>query len=151
MMKPDLIPWKCLIDAPPNRDQPKSCINKPNPNSNNNVYTIPQTVAPSNKIPRISKTTSNKDPNSSIMIQQNTKTFAQAVSSYCDIPSSQLPQPVLKGDNYSITIPEEEYNVGLHTCTYNLHARILWPKGSIPPTVYALHAKLLILWKDLSR
>jgi hypothetical protein len=40
--------------------------------------------------------------------------------------------------------------VGLETCKYNLHSRIIWPKGSTPLTVQALHTKLSTLWKDLS-
>jgi len=40
--------------------------------------------------------------------------------------------------------------VGLETCKYNLHARIIWPKGSIPLTFQALRTKLSTLWKDIS-
>jgi len=73
-----------------------------------------------------------------------TKTFAQAVSNICNIPTSQLPKPVLKGDNFAIAISEEEYDAGMETCKHNLHARIIWPKGSTPLTVYALRNILAI-------
>lgn len=33
--------------------------------------------------------------------------FSQALSDVCDIPSSQLPKPILKGDKFSAAIPEE--------------------------------------------
>jgi len=69
----------------------------------------------------------------------------------CDIPSSQLPQPVLKGDELSIVIPEEEYEEGLKTCKLNLHARVIWPKGATPLTVHDLRIKLSTLWKNLSK
>lgn len=39
---------------------------------------------------------------------KQTKTFAQALNNLCDIPSSQFPQPVLKGENFAIEIPEGE-------------------------------------------
>lgn len=58
-------------------------------------------------------------------VHKQTKTFAQAVNNLCDIPSSQLPQPILKGDNLSISIPEDEYVAGMNACKHNLHARII--------------------------
>jgi len=35
-----------------------------------------------------------------------------------DIPASQLPQSVLKGDNYTIAIPEEEVDTGINSCKF---------------------------------
>jgi len=77
------------------------------------------------------------------------QTFAQVLSNVCDIPHSQLPKPILKGDKFSIAIPDEEYDLGLDSCKNILHARIIWPKGSTPLTVVALKEKLKPLWKDL--
>jgi hypothetical protein len=79
------------------------------------------------------------------------KTFAQAVNNICDIPLSQLPQPVVKGDRLAIEIPETFYLAGLEACKHNLHGRILWPKGSTPLSVAALKDKLSLIWKDLSQ
>jgi len=36
-------------------------------------------------------------------------TIAQALTNLCDIPSSQLPQPTLKGGSFTITILDDEY------------------------------------------
>jgi hypothetical protein len=79
------------------------------------------------------------------------KTFAQALINVCDIPLSQLPQPVVKGDRLAIEIPEIAYQAGLDACKHNLHGRILWPKGSSPLSVVALKAKLSTIWKDFSK
>ncbi|KAK2404888.1 hypothetical protein QL285_054191 [Trifolium repens] len=79
------------------------------------------------------------------------KTFVQALSNVCDIPLSQLPQPVVKGVRLAIEIPEVAYQVGLDACKHNLHGRILWPKGSSPLSVVALKAKLSSVWKDFSK
>jgi len=81
--------------------------------------------------------------------QKQTKTFVHALRNFCDIPNSQLPQPILKGDNFSISIHEEEYVARMKECMYNMHARIIWPKGSTPLTVFALKMKLTTMWKDL--
>lgn len=78
------------------------------------------------------------------------KTFAQAVSSLCEIPVSQLPQAVIKGDYLAINIPDDDYTKGMEDCKHNLHGRVIWPKGSTPLTVHALKAKLSHYWKDLS-
>jgi hypothetical protein len=90
-------------------------------------------------------TISNKEP------VQKVKTFAQALTNLCDIPSSQLQQPVVKGDRLAIEIPDEAYNAGLDACKHNLHGRIIWPKGTTPLTVVALKQKLSMIWKDLSK
>lgn len=79
------------------------------------------------------------------------KSFAQALNNVCDIPQSQLPKPSKKGDNFAISIPDDEYDKGMEACKYNLHARILWPKGSTPLTVVALRTKLQLVWKNLGR
>lgn len=98
------------------------------------------------------------EPITTKIAQENTpkvqKTFAQALNNsnnLCDIPTSQLPQPVVKGDRLAIEIPESIYEAGLEACKHNLHGRILWPKGSTPLSVVALKTKLSHVWKDLSR
>ncbi|WJX67627.1 hypothetical protein P8452_52077 [Trifolium repens] len=87
------------------------------------------------------------EPKNKIISQPETtpnppKTFAQALTNLCDIPLSQLPHPVVKGDRLAIEIPETLYQVGLEACKHNLHGRILWPKGSTPLSVVALKAKV---------
>jgi hypothetical protein len=82
---------------------------------------------------------------------KQSKTFAQALTSLCDIPASQLQQPVVKGDRLAIEIPDAAYQAGLDACKHNLHGRILWPKGSSPLSVVALKEKLSIIWKGLSK
>ncbi|PNX74454.1 hypothetical protein L195_g030374 [Trifolium pratense] len=79
------------------------------------------------------------------------KTFAQAVSNLCDIPISQFQQPVVKGNELAIEIPETAYQACLEACKHNLHGRILWPKGSTPLSVAALKEKLSLIWKDLAQ
>ncbi|KAI5410893.1 hypothetical protein KIW84_056146 [Lathyrus oleraceus] len=74
------------------------------------------------------------------------KSSAQALKGVCDIPSSQLPQAIVKEDRLSITIPEDEYRVGLEECNNNLHGKILWPKGISPFSIFYLHKKLAIIW-----
>jgi hypothetical protein len=56
------------------------------------------------------------------------KTFAQALTNLCDIPLSQFPQPVVKGDRLAIEILEVAYQAGLDACKHNLHGRIVGPK-----------------------
>lgn len=70
------------------------------------------------------------------------KCFAQALTNVCDIPTSELPQPIIKGDGVSISIPDDDYVIGTETCKHNLHARIIYPKGSTPLLVFSLRAKL---------
>jgi hypothetical protein len=77
--------------------------------------------------------------------------FAQALSNVCDIPLSQLPKPCVKGDRIAITIPEDEYLVGVEACKHNLHGRVFWPKGSPPLTVDTLKTKLSLLWKSIGK
>jgi hypothetical protein len=73
---------------------------------------IPATIAPkTNPKPKIQPLTQ--------------KTFAQVLSNVCDIPDSQLPIPTLKGDKFSILIPDDEYDIGLDGCKYNLHAQFI--------------------------
>jgi hypothetical protein len=78
------------------------------------------------------------------------KSFAQALTNVCNIPLSQLPQPCIKGDRLAISIPDDEYLVGLNVCKHNLHGRVVWPKGTTPLTVVALKNKLTPIWKDLA-
>jgi hypothetical protein len=84
-------------------------------------------------------------------VPETTKTFAQALSHVCEVPESQLPQPCYKGGNLAISIPDDDYEVGVKDCKLNLHGRIIWPKGSTPLTVFNLKNKLKTLWKDLDR
>ncbi|MCI05414.1 pectin acetylesterase [Trifolium medium] len=79
------------------------------------------------------------------------KSFAEAVNNVCDIPASQFPLSVVKGDRIAISIPENEYQTGLTTCKHNLHGRVIWPKGTTPLKVGDLKAKLSPLWKSLGR
>lgn len=90
-------------------------------------------------------------PNGVTVTKNQQKTFAQALSNVCDVPLSQLPQPIKKGNQVAIEIPEEEYFVGLDECKHNLHGRILWPKGSSPVSLENLRVKLAILWKSLGK
>lgn len=91
--------------------------------------------------------------NQTISTTQNptTKSFVQALTNVCDIPLSQLPQSCVKGDRITITIPEEEYLTGLEACKNNLHDRILWPKGTMPLKIDALHAKLITIWRSIRK
>ncbi|XP_058771932.1 uncharacterized protein LOC131645406 [Vicia villosa] len=86
---------------------------------------------------------------SSVADRNPPKSFAQALTGVCDIPTSQLPQVIVKGDRLSITIPEDEYKAGLEECKNNLHGRILRLKGSSPLTIFDLRKKLAILWSNL--
>lgn len=54
-------------------------------------------------------------------------------------------------ETWTIYIMHGKYDAGMETCKHNLHARILWPKGSSPLTVYALRNKLAPLWKNLGK
>lgn len=55
--------------------------------------------------------------NDNLKNTSNPKSFASVVSnSVCDIPLSQLPVPDIKGNRLAITIPEEEYKLGLEAC-----------------------------------
>jgi len=64
---------------------------------------------------------------------------------------SQLPKPTRKGDDFTIQIPDDEYDIGLEACENNLHAPVIWPKGATPLTVHALREKLKPIWKSLRR
>lgn len=83
--------------------------------------------------------------------QKAYKTFAQVLSNVCEIPTSQLPQPCVKGDDLAIMIPENDYSANVEACKLNLHGRVIWPKGATPLTVVALKNKLATYWKDLSK
>jgi hypothetical protein len=58
---------------------------------------------------------------------------------------------VVKGDRIAISIPYEEYEVGLAACKHNLLGRVIWPKGTTPLKVGDLKAKLSPLWKTLGK
>ncbi|XP_058746266.1 uncharacterized protein LOC131619153 [Vicia villosa] len=105
---------------------------------------FPEAAAPvsSPSIPEASKVPS-------VDLAPPARSFTQALKGVCDIPFSQFPPPVIKGDRPSITIPEDEYKAGLNDCKNNLHGRVLWPKGSSPLTVAAIRVKLASLWSDV--
>jgi len=152
------MPWCCLADAPLTTDPPTNlnlnAINK-NPNYENPAITQTKT----NKIQPIitwkclfdEPTTSVSRPKQPQTNQKQARTFARALTNIGDVPSSQLPLPVLKGDNFAIEITNEEYIVGTETCKLNLHKRIIWPKGSTPLIAFDLRAKLSIMWKNMSK
>ncbi|XP_058781005.1 uncharacterized protein LOC131655113 [Vicia villosa] len=80
------------------------------------------------------------------------KTFATIVSNnVCDIPLSQFPQACVKGDILAITIPEEEYKLGVEACKHHLHGRVVWFKGTTPLTVVGLKTKLMSLWPSIGK
>ncbi|KAK2455694.1 hypothetical protein QL285_003121 [Trifolium repens] len=88
-------------------------------------------------------------PKTSSPTQQ--KTFAQALNNVCDIPLSQFPKPCVKGDRWSIAIPEEEYLAGVDACKHNIHGRIFWPKGVTPLSLDSLRSKLAVVWKAIGK
>ncbi|XP_019447216.1 PREDICTED: uncharacterized protein LOC109350434 [Lupinus angustifolius] len=78
------------------------------------------------------------------------KTFAQALGETCDISSSQLPQPCIKGDAVAIKIPEAEYLAGLQRCKLHLHGRIILSKGDTPLKFLDLKSKLSTMWNMIA-
>ncbi|KEH26551.1 hypothetical protein MTR_6g464500 [Medicago truncatula] len=104
-------------------------------------FTIPWIYLDDSNIP-------NRDPNQKPILK---KSFSQALKNIRDIPHSQLLKTSLKGNEFAIPIPDEEYESGLEDHRNSLHARIMWRKGSTPLTVMALRAKLLSIWKNLVR
>lgn len=78
------------------------------------------------------------------------RTFAQAWQTCVIHHTASYPNLPLKGDKFSIEISDEEYELGLDPCKNNLHARVIWPKGSTPLIIVALREKLKPLWKNLS-
>ena len=152
-----IVNWICLRNFDPPKDSEKT---QPILSSTLNTNSTPVPLvssetekAPSNELDN-QKSITDKPSNTEKVIQTNQKqpkTFAQALSNLCDIPTSQLPQPVLKGDNFAISIPEEEVDAGINTCKFNLHARVIWPKGSTPLTAIALRAKISQIWKNLKQ
>ena len=148
MNPPVIITWLCLRNIDPPQD-PEKIQPKASSTLNPNLIPIPHLSAETDKAPtnELSKPKSNTEkPLHTEKENQTTlkqpKTFAQALSNLCDIPTSQLPQPILKGDNLAISIPEEEVEAGINTCKFNLHARVIWPKGSTPLIAIALREKL---------
>lgn len=157
MSSPYLISWPCLrfVDVPNNKvsnqHKPPTITNpKSKPIFGISTDTTKTTTNEPSKTSIVSKTTVSPDTQLDTT-QKQPKTFAQALSNVCDIPTSQLPQPVLKGDNYAITIPDDEVDAGINSFKFNLHARVIWPKGTIAPTAVALRYKLSQIWKNLSK
>ncbi|XP_058765590.1 uncharacterized protein LOC131639102 [Vicia villosa] len=110
---------------------------------------FPETRDETSKSPSNPEQANQPTPPKKPTTSQSTKSFAQVLTGVCDIPLSQLPNPVIKGDKPSITIPEEEYEAGIAECKNNLHGRVLWQKGSTPLTVAALKEKLAISWSEV--
>lgn len=79
------------------------------------------------------------------------KTFAQVLGHTCDIASSQLPQPCMKGDVVAIKIPEAEYQAGLQRCKSHLHGRIILTKGDTPLKFLDLKNKFSSLWNMVGK
>ncbi|XP_058762043.1 uncharacterized protein LOC131635437 [Vicia villosa] len=97
-----------------------------------------------------------KSPNNTHNVSSSTtvqaKSFAYVVSNnVCNIPLSQLPIPCMKGDRLAITIPEEEYALGVEACKHHLHGRVVWTKGTQPLTVLNLKSKLMEIWPSLGK
>lgn len=51
----------------------------------------------------------------------------------------------------AITIPEEEYRLGVKACTHHLHKRVVCLKGVSPLTVVNLKLKLMKLWPSIGK
>jgi len=56
------------------------------------------------------------------------KSFAQVVSKTTVIPHCQFPKVSLKGDDFAIKIPENEYKSNLESCKNHLHGRLILSK-----------------------
>jgi len=76
-----------------------------------------------------------------------TKSFAQALTNSCCIPTAQLPKPCLKGKQISIRISEDEYLTGLSDCQNVLYGRFTLPKGSSHVRMLDLKERILKFWK----
>lgn len=135
MSSPFILWWPCLrycdipSDPVTNKPIPVSTIN-PNPKPISQVLVDP--IKKSEKEPLKTSHVPKITTDSSVSLIESThkqpKTFSLTLSNLCDIPTSQLPQLVLKGDNYTIAIPEEEVDIGINSCKFNLHARVICPK-----------------------
>ncbi|XP_058759735.1 uncharacterized protein LOC131633043 [Vicia villosa] len=80
------------------------------------------------------------------------KSFANVVSNnVSDIPLSQFPPAYVKRDRLDITIPEEEYQLGVEACKHHLHGRVVWSKGAVLLTVVNLRSKLMTLWPTMGK
>lgn len=90
-------------------------------------------------------------PSSPLSLSPHRKTFAQALNNSCDISTSQLPKPCLKGDAIAIKIPEEEYKAGLERCKNNLRGRLILSNDDSPVKFIDLKSKLSAHWKSISQ
>ncbi|XP_058750090.1 uncharacterized protein LOC131623083 [Vicia villosa] len=72
------------------------------------------------------------------------------VNNICDIPTSQLPKPLIKGD-IDLQLLSPKMNIWLHWKPLNLHGRIIYPKGDTPLKVDDLCLKLSNSWKSLGK
>ena len=150
-----VIPWPPLLDPYPILQiSQKTTKNDKNPSSSKTTtFQFENTKYPSIipcKCLDIDSPYQNLNKKPTQTTNTQSKTFDQALSNICYIPTFQHPQPVFKGDNLAIAIPEEEYMAGIAACKHNLHARIIWPKGATPLTVFALRTKLSTMWKGLN-
>jgi len=78
-------------------------------------FQIPWKCLDFDHTPTIATKSQNKTP----------KTFAQVLSNVCEIPTSQLPQPCVKGNDLAIMIPKEDYMANVDACKLNLHGRVI--------------------------
>lgn len=150
MSSPFILSWPCLrycdipSDPVTNKPIPVSTINpNPKPISQVLVDPIKKSEKEPPKISHVPKITTDASVSLIESTQKQPKTFSLTLSNLCDIPTSQLPQPVLKGDNYTIAIPEEEVDTGINSCKFNLHTRVIWPKGTTHLTDIALRKAFL--------
>lgn len=67
------------------------------------------------------------------------------------MPLSQFPPACVKGDRLTITIPEEEYKLGVEVCKHHLHGRVVWSKGATPLIVVNLKSQLMSLGPTIGK
>jgi len=88
---------------------------------------------------------------SMVTLTVSNRNFAQALLNKVDVSLSDLPKPCLKGDSFSIKIPEDLYQSGLSNCTNYLHGRLVLSRGDKPFSSKDLREKLLRLWKPIDQ
>jgi len=117
-------------------------------NSQHNHPHTPTTTILTVVIPRLSLQKYSNNPHEPPTKQiKPTKSLVQALTNNVIFLKFKA-KPVLKGDLLIITIPEDEYIVGVNAFKNNLHGTIVWPIGYMPSTV-AFNNKLAPFWKDM--
>lgn len=76
------------------------------------------------------------------------KCVIKVLGNVCNIVTSHLLVSYVKGDRFVISIPEDEYLLGIDSYKHNLYGIILWSKVSSPLIVLSLCCKLS--WLRLS-